>query len=132
MRSSGQVSELPQASFSGRLPKKPRNGEVRTREYLTPAEVECLIAAARSVGRQGHRDATMILLAYPHGLRVSELTALRWDQADLTQGLLYVNRLRSGQKPARIRQRQDAGGRQSPTDLIRHHASPVERTGYQR
>ena len=52
------------------------------REYLTPAEVEMLCKAARERGRYGHRDATMILIAYRHGLRVSELVALRWDQVD--------------------------------------------------
>jgi integrase len=30
------------------------------------------------------------------GLRVSELTALRWDQVDLKGGLLHVNRLKQG------------------------------------
>jgi integrase len=53
----------------------------RPREYLTPKEVERLIAAARQ-NRYGHRDATMILIAYRHGLRVSKLCALRWDQVD--------------------------------------------------
>lgn len=43
------------------------------RPYLTPDEVERLATAARARGRHGHRDATMILLAYRHGLRVSEL-----------------------------------------------------------
>ncbi len=38
----------------------------------------------------------MILIAYRHGLRVSELIALRWDQVDLKQGLLHVNRLKNG------------------------------------
>ena len=52
--------------------------------------------AARSIGRHGHRDATLILIAYRHGLRVSELIALRWDQIDLAKGLLSVVRLKSG------------------------------------
>jgi type 1 fimbriae regulatory protein FimB/type 1 fimbriae regulatory protein FimE len=38
----------------------------------------------------------MILLAYRHGLRVSELIALRWDQVDLDQGFLHVRRLKRG------------------------------------
>ena len=52
--------------------------------------------AARKTGRHGHRDATLILLAYRHGLRVSEIIALRWDQVDLSQGLLHVNRSKNG------------------------------------
>jgi type 1 fimbriae regulatory protein FimB/type 1 fimbriae regulatory protein FimE len=44
---------------------------VRTREYLTEAEVEALIAACRD-NRQPHRDATMILIAFRHGLRASD------------------------------------------------------------
>jgi ATP-binding cassette subfamily F protein 3 len=48
----------------GKLPKKPRNQDVRSREYLTEKEVNQLIAAARGVGRHGHRDATMILIGY--------------------------------------------------------------------
>jgi type 1 fimbriae regulatory protein FimB/type 1 fimbriae regulatory protein FimE len=43
-------------------------------------EVERLIWAVRRHGRHGHRDATMILLAYRHWLRVGELVALRWSQ----------------------------------------------------
>ena len=49
---------------------------------------------AQRRGRDGHRDATMILVAYRHGLRVAELCALRWDQVDLKQGLLHVQRLK--------------------------------------
>ena len=52
--------------------------------------------AAGKLGRYGHRDATMILLAFRHGLRVSELVALRWDQVDLKQGLLHVHRRKNG------------------------------------
>jgi len=55
-----------------------------------------LLKAAGKRGRYGQRDATMILLAYRHGLRVSEVVALRWDQVDLKAGLLYVRRLKNG------------------------------------
>src|SRR3954469_15939446 len=70
-------------------PPKVPNAERRSREHLTPAEIDPLIAAAQRLGRHGHRDATMILLAYRHGLRVSELVGLRREQVDLRQGLLH-------------------------------------------
>ena len=54
-------------------------------------------AAARRAGRHGRRDATMILLAYRHGLRAGELVALRRDQVDLDRGFLRVRRLRNGE-----------------------------------
>jgi len=77
-------------------PRRVPNSDRRSREFLTPAEVESLINAAEKLGRHGHRDGTMLLIAYRHGLRVSELCSLRWDQVDLTQGLLHVNRLKNG------------------------------------
>lgn len=76
-------------------PKQP-NAARRSREHLTPAEIDRLIAAARLLGRHSHRDATMILLAYRHGLRVSELVGLRREQVDLKQGLLHVRRHKNG------------------------------------
>ena len=86
-----------QASFSGKSPpRKPKNTEVRPREYLTEEEVRQLMKAARSVGRHGHRDATLILLTYRHGLRVSEVIALGWNEVDLRQGRLHVRRLKHG------------------------------------
>jgi hypothetical protein len=39
----------------------------RVRDYLTEREVERLIEAAKQ-NRCGHRDATIILVAYRHGL----------------------------------------------------------------
>src|SRR5262249_38378453 len=68
------------------------NGHYRTREYLTEKEVERLMKAAGR-NRYGHRDATMILLAFRHGLRASELCSLRWEQVDLTHARLHVSRL---------------------------------------
>ena len=77
-------------------PRRVPNAAVRSREYLTSNEIEALMAAAKRSGRHGQRDATVILIAYRHGLRVSELVALRWDQIDLKQGTLHVNRLKNG------------------------------------
>jgi type 1 fimbriae regulatory protein FimE len=77
-------------------PLRVSNRERRSREHLTPQEVERLMAAAGRGGRHGHRNATLILVGYRHGLRVSELVALRWDQIDLKQGLLHVSRLKHG------------------------------------
>ena len=76
--------------------RKPKNAERREREHLTPQEVERLMKAAKANGRHGHRNSTMILLAYRHGLRVSELVRLKWLQVDLFQGLLYVHRQKGG------------------------------------
>jgi type 1 fimbriae regulatory protein FimE len=82
---------------NGTVPPKRRPYEsLRPREYLTPAEVDLLIHTARGRGRYGHRDATMILLAYRHGLRVAELCSLRWDQVDLRQGCVHVRRIKRG------------------------------------
>jgi integrase len=68
----------------------------RTRNYLTGSEVETLMAAARKVSRYGHRDATMILIGYRHGLRASELCELQWHQVELTAGRLHVRRSKRG------------------------------------
>ncbi len=77
-------------------PRRRRNKDVRSREYLTQDEVDALMAFAGRIGRHRHRDRTLILTAYRHGLRVSELIALRWDQVDLKQGHLHVQRLKNG------------------------------------
>ena len=66
------------------------------RKYLTPREVERLMNAARKSGRYGHRDATMILIAFRHGLRASELTGLRWSDVELATGRLHVRRVKNG------------------------------------
>ena len=53
------------------------------------------MTAARQ-NREGHRDATMILIAYRHGLRASELTDLRWEQIDFNRAVLHVRRVKNG------------------------------------
>jgi type 1 fimbriae regulatory protein FimB/type 1 fimbriae regulatory protein FimE len=76
-------------------PSRQPNATYRTREYLTETEVAKLIEAAKG-NRYGHRDATMVLVAYRHGLRVSELVDLRWDQVDFAAATLHVRRVKSG------------------------------------
>jgi site-specific recombinase XerD len=76
-------------------PTRLPNADLRTREYLTETEVERLMAAARK-NRWGHRDASMILVAYRHGLRASELVDLRWEQVDFRTATLHVRRVKRG------------------------------------
>jgi len=76
-------------------PRRPSNAMLRTREYLTEAEVQRLMAAAKG-NRYGHRDATMVFAAYRHGLRASELVDLRWAQVDFRTATLHVRRVKKG------------------------------------
>jgi len=81
------------------VPTRPANAELRTREYLTPAEVEKLIKEARQ-GRYGHRDATLILIAFRHGLRAQEICDLEWSQVEFGRSAqLHVRRVKDG-KPS--------------------------------
>jgi len=77
-------------------PARKKNKDVRPREYLTGPEIERLVKAAKKTGRHGHRDSTLILVAYRHALRVSELISLRWDSVDFEIGRIHVNRLKGG------------------------------------
>jgi integrase len=63
--------------------------------YITEAQLSQLIKAARK-SRYGQRDATLILIMARHGLRVTEVTDLRWDQIDFAKGYLHVRRLKNG------------------------------------
>jgi integrase len=64
-------------------PKRLPNSDLRTREHLTPGEVEQLAGAAKG-NRYGLRDATMIRMAYQHGLRAAEVVALEWSRSTST------------------------------------------------
>src|SRR5690242_5973440 len=78
-----------------KMPVRRPNADTRTREHLTEAEVDKLIKAAKG-NRWGHRDATMMLVAYRHGLRVAELVDLRWDQVEFRTARLHVRRVKQG------------------------------------
>ena len=70
--------------------------EGRSRRYLTEKEIERLMDCARKHGRYGHRDVTMILVAYRHRLRASEVCDLRWHQIEFSEGRLHVHRVKNG------------------------------------
>ncbi|MEP0755735.1 tyrosine-type recombinase/integrase [Trichocoleus sp. Lan] len=68
----------------------------KERQYLTLDEMERLIAAAKKIGRYPHRDSTLLLLMYRHGLRVGEAVNLQWKDVNFTTKHLYVRRLKKG------------------------------------
>src|ERR1700750_2209139 len=81
------------------VPVRPVNSTLRQREYLTEAEVGKLIKAAKQ-GRYAHRDATLILIAFRHGLRASEICDLEWSQVEFGRSAsLHVRRVKNG-KPS--------------------------------
>jgi integrase len=90
---------VPPATENGtvgqRPPRRPKNEDLREREHLRPEEIERLIEAARG-NRRGTRDALMVLMAYRHGLRASEVVHMKWEQVDFDRGELHVNRLKGG------------------------------------
>src|SRR2546421_11735580 len=77
------------------MPRRAKNADLRTREYLTKQEIEALMAAARQ-NRYGHRDATMVLISFRHGLRASEAVDLRWDQVGFHRAGVHVRRAKGG------------------------------------
>ena len=96
MRNPAQLRLVPSNEIPTVSPRRRRpNADLRTREYLTEGEVDRLIAAAKT-NRHGHRDATLVLVGFRHGLRVSELVDLRWDQVDFEAANLHVRRTKRG------------------------------------
>ncbi len=85
----------PGATPKRQPPRRRPNAELRAREHLTPAEVDRLIKAAGN-NRNGARDSAMVLIAFRHGLRPSELVDLKWQAVDFTRGELHVARRKNG------------------------------------
>jgi type 1 fimbriae regulatory protein FimB/type 1 fimbriae regulatory protein FimE len=102
------------------MPRRPKNADVRTREYLTDDEVQHLAEAAKA-NRHGHRDTTMILVAYRHGLRASELTDLR----------LGPSRVRFGHIACAPRETKHTEHASDPRRRIERSTSAAMRTGTQ-
>ena len=60
-------------------------------QFLEPAEVLSVLKAAKA---KGVREWAMIVTAYKHGLRASEVCNLRVDDVDMKNGSLVVDRLK--------------------------------------
>jgi integrase len=121
-------------------PRRPKNADVRTREYLTEREVEQLIEGCRN-NRRPHRDQTMILLAFRHGLRASELCDLQWTQVDFNTANLAVARVKNGTpsthpltgrelRALRRLHRENEG--QSPFLFVSERGSPMTVSNFQK
>ena len=121
-------------------PRRPPNRTLRTREHLTVHEVEQLIKAMAG-NRSAHRDGTMVLMAFRHGLRASELCDLRWEQVDFTRAVLHVRRVKNG-TPAthpltgremralrRLQREQDPS---SPFMFVSERGAPFSTAGFAR
>ena len=119
---------------------KCNSSKKRPREYLTETEIERLMEAARQ-NRQGHRDATAMLIAYRHGLRAGELVGLRWDDLDLNHGRLHVRRAKGGEATVHpiggkeiraLRRLQRESVAQSLYVFVSERGAPLSVAGYQR
>src|SRR5580700_6583843 len=121
------------------MPGRRRNSDLRTREYLTETEVERLIEAARD-NRWGHRDSTMLLIAFRHRLRASELVDLRWEQVDLENAILHVRRVKqgtpathplTGRELRALRRLQREQEPKSPFVFVSERGDPFSNRGFQ-
>ena len=104
------------------------------RQWLTEAEVEASIRHA-----DNERDRLMILMAYRHGLRVSELIGLTWRQVDLDAARLRVIRAKGSEDVVHplsgreiralrsLRRRQMVG---TPWVFITRRGGPMTRNGF--
>jgi integrase len=133
-----QLAVVASANEKFTVRRKP-NAAYRSREHLTEREVERLVEAVKG-NRHGHRDATMVLLAFRHGLRVAELVDLRWEQADLENALLHVRRLKNGSPATHpltgrelraLRRLQREQEPKSPFVFISERGAPFSRRGFQ-
>ena len=112
----------------------------QSRRYLTEKEIERLMQTARKHSRRGHRDATMILVAYRHGLWASELCDLQWHQIELAEGRLHVHRVKKGTPSVHPIRGDELRAlrrlrRDNPTDayvFVSERGGPISRIGFHR
>ena len=120
-------------------PTRQPDAELATREHLTPGEVEVLVETAKA-NRHGHRDATMILVAFRHGLRASEVCDLRWNQVDFDAAILHVRRVKNGTPSThpvrgdelRALRRLQRESETSPFVFVSERGSPFTTAGFAR
>ena len=123
---------------TGTVPNRKANDSLRTRSYLTEAEIEALRKMARQ-GRQGHRDQLMVLLAYRHGLRISELCDLQWTDLDFHAGTFHVRRLKGSRDSTHFLEGDELRGlrrlhkaSQSPFVFVSERGGPISPAGFRK
>ena len=67
-----------------------------SRKYLTPDEMALVLAWIKRNAFLPVRDYLMSLMAYRHGLRVSELLSLRWQDVNREDRAILITRLKNG------------------------------------
>ncbi|EAW2451773.1 pilus assembly protein [Salmonella enterica subsp. diarizonae] len=68
---------------------------MQKRKFLTHHEVNLLLQTVKD-GSDSARNCCMILLAYVHGLRVSELLSLQISDLELATKKIYIQRIKNG------------------------------------
>jgi integrase len=95
---------------------------------------------AARLNRYGHRDATMVLIAFRHGLRASEIVDLRWEQVDFNCAVLHVRRVKQGSPSVhplsgaelRALRRLQRETRTSPFVFLSERGAPFATAGFAR
>ncbi|GAA3897205.1 tyrosine-type recombinase/integrase [Halomonas cibimaris] len=138
---SSRVTRLRPATESRTVRTRSTNDAARGRKHLTRDEVHRLIRAAKK-GRQGRRDALMIRLAFEHGLRVSELIALKWQHLDLASGhTLTIQRAKGsldgthplqGETVRALKRYQNATQRRDGFVFVSERGAPVSVAGFRK
>ena len=82
------------SSLENLSPGRAKNIELRSRTYLTLAEINELLVAVQARGRHTERDYALLLLMFRHGLRVSEAIAMRWDAISFDDRKISINRIK--------------------------------------
>ena len=72
------------------------NDELRGKRHLSPSEVDQICKVIHKKSRNPGRDELMVLMAFHHGFRVSELTNVKWQHIDMKSGQLSVRRMKNG------------------------------------
>jgi site-specific recombinase XerD len=72
------------------------NASLRDREYLLESEITRLLTAAKANKDifLATRNHLIILLSYRHGLRISEMIGLKWEQIELEEARIHIKRLK--------------------------------------
>lgn len=112
----------------GKTPRRKKNADVRDREWLTEEEVNRVRRAAGRIGRNGHRDATMVLMAYRHALRVSELVDFKWELIDLDAATVFVRRLKGSKSGMHTLERDEVAALKKLATATRDRVGFVFRT----